>query len=84
MIESASRAGCERYFFSSSACAYNTDLQKDPKVTALKESDAYPAMAGRGYGWEPRTPLRVGLKNTYDWIKEQFYLRKAGKKTIAE
>jgi GDP-D-mannose 3', 5'-epimerase len=52
MIESASRAGAERYFFSSSACAYNTELQKDPKVRALKESDAYPAMAERGYGWE--------------------------------
>jgi GDP-D-mannose 3',5'-epimerase len=52
MIESAFRAGAERYFFSSSACAYNTDLQKDPDVRALKESDAYPAMAERGYGWE--------------------------------
>jgi nucleoside-diphosphate-sugar epimerase len=52
MIESAYKAGCERYFFSSSACVYNTDLQKDPKVTALKESDAYPAMSERGYGWE--------------------------------
>ena len=39
-------------FFSSSACAYNTQLQQDPKVRALKESDAYPAMAQRGYGWE--------------------------------
>jgi nucleoside-diphosphate-sugar epimerase len=52
MIESAYRAGARRYFFSSSACAYNTELQQDPKVTALKESDAYPAMAERGYGWE--------------------------------
>ncbi len=52
LIEAACRAGAERYFFSSSACAYNTDLQKDPKVLALKESDAYPAMAERGYGWE--------------------------------
>jgi nucleoside-diphosphate-sugar epimerase len=52
MIESAYRAGCQRYFYSSSACVYNTDLQKDPKVRALKESDAYPAMAERGYGWE--------------------------------
>ena len=52
MVESAYRAGVERYFFSSSACAYNTDLQKDPHVRALKESDAYPAMAERGYGWE--------------------------------
>ena len=38
--------------FLSSACVYNTDLQKDPNVRALKESDAYPAMAERGYGWE--------------------------------
>ena len=52
MIESAYRAGARRYFFSSSACAYNTQLQQDSKVTALKESDAYPAMAERGYGWE--------------------------------
>jgi nucleoside-diphosphate-sugar epimerase len=52
MIEAAYRAGAERYFFSSSACAYNTDLQQDPNVRALKESDAYPAMAERGYGWE--------------------------------
>jgi GDP-D-mannose 3',5'-epimerase len=52
MIEAAYRAGARRYFFSSSACAYNTLLQKDPKVRALKESDAYPAMAERGYGWE--------------------------------
>jgi GDP-D-mannose 3', 5'-epimerase len=52
MVESAYRAGARRYFFSSSACAYNTDLQQDPNVRALKETDAYPAMAERGYGWE--------------------------------
>jgi nucleoside-diphosphate-sugar epimerase len=52
MIEAAYRAGAERYFFSSSACAYNVELQQDPNVRALKESDAYPAMAERGYGWE--------------------------------
>ena len=52
MIEESYCAGVERYFFSSSACAYNTELQKDPLVRALKESDAYPAMAERGYGWE--------------------------------
>jgi nucleoside-diphosphate-sugar epimerase len=52
MVEAAYRAGARRYFFSSSACAYNTLLQQDPKVRALKESDAYPAMAERGYGWE--------------------------------
>src|SRR5579864_7259082 len=52
MIESAYRAGTRRYFYSSSACAYNTQLQQDANVRALKEADAYPAMAERGYGWE--------------------------------
>lgn len=52
MIEAAYRAGAQRYFYSSSACAYNVTLQQDPNVRALKESDAYPAMAERGYGWE--------------------------------
>ena len=52
LLEAAYRAGVRRYFFSSSACVYNTLLQQDPKIRALKEADAYPAMAERGYGWE--------------------------------
>lgn len=52
LIESAYRAGVRRYFYSSSACAYNVQLQKDTNVRALKESDAYPAFPERGYGWE--------------------------------
>ncbi len=52
MLEAAYNAGVVRYFFSSSACAYNIDLQQDPNVRALKESDAYPANPERGYGWE--------------------------------
>jgi GDP-D-mannose 3',5'-epimerase len=52
MLEAAYRAGAERYFYSSTACVYNTELQTDPNVRALKETDAYPAMAERGYGWE--------------------------------
>ena len=52
MVEASYQAGVQRFFFSSSACAYNITLQQDPNVRALKESDAYPAMAERGYGWE--------------------------------
>jgi nucleoside-diphosphate-sugar epimerase len=52
LLEASYQAGVQRYFFSSSACAYNTTLQQDPNVRALRESDAYPAMAERGYGWE--------------------------------
>lgn len=52
LIEESWRAGVHTYFFASSACAYNTELQKVPTACALKETDAYPAMAERGYGWE--------------------------------
>ncbi len=53
MLLAAKEAGTvERFFYSSSACAYNTEMQRDTDVTALKESDAYPAMAEDGYGWE--------------------------------
>ncbi len=52
LVDAAYKAGAKRYFFSSSACAYNVTLQQDPRSRALRESDAYPAMAERGYGWE--------------------------------
>jgi len=42
----------DRYFFSSSACAYNTSKQKETFIAGLKEEDAYPAMPEDGYGWE--------------------------------
>ncbi len=45
-------AGVERFFFSSSACVYNGDKQKNARVVALKEEDAYPALPEDGYGWE--------------------------------
>ncbi len=42
----------KKYFFSSSACAYNKDLQDKPEILGLNESDAYPANPEDGYGWE--------------------------------
>ena len=42
----------QNYFFSSTACVYNTDLQKNPNIKSLKEEDAYPAKPEDGYGWE--------------------------------
>jgi nucleoside-diphosphate-sugar epimerase len=45
-------AGIERFFYASSACVYNADKQRDPRVTPLKEEDAYPALPEDGYGWE--------------------------------
>jgi GDP-D-mannose 3', 5'-epimerase len=52
MLMAARDADVGRYFFSSSACVYAADKQVNADVTALKESDAYPAMPEDGYGWE--------------------------------
>src|SRR5579872_6166829 len=52
MLVAARDSGVERFFYSSSACVYNGDKQKDPHVTPLKEADAYPALPEDGYGWE--------------------------------
>ena len=52
MIEAAYRAGAQRYFFSSSACAYNTELQKDPNVRALEGIRCLPG--------DGRARLRLG------------------------
>ena len=52
LLMASREVGISRFFFSSSACVYNADLQRDAHVTALKEEDAYPAMPEDGYGWE--------------------------------
>ncbi len=44
--------GIKKYFFSSSACAYNRKKQEDIFIEGLKEDDAYPADPEDGYGWE--------------------------------
>lgn len=53
LIRAAKREVVYRYFFASSACAYNTRLQStDYSVVPLRESDVYPAMPEAGYGEE--------------------------------
>jgi GDP-D-mannose 3',5'-epimerase len=52
MLMASREAGAKQFFFSSSACVYNAEKQRDPRVTPLKEEDAYPAMPEDGYGWE--------------------------------
>jgi nucleoside-diphosphate-sugar epimerase len=52
MLVAARDAEVQRFFYSSSACVYAADKQVSTDVTALKETDAYPAMAEDGYGWE--------------------------------
>jgi len=33
--------------------------------------------------WEPCTPLREGMAKTYAWIADQYFDRKAGKRTVS-
>jgi GDP-D-mannose 3', 5'-epimerase len=52
LLVAAQQAAVSRFFFSSSACVYNADKQRDANVMPLRECDAYPALAEDGYGWE--------------------------------
>src|SRR6202167_1711127 len=58
MLMAARKYSVERFFFSFSDCVYNGDIQHttDDGIRftppALKEADAYPALAEDGYGWE--------------------------------
>src|SRR5271155_3643027 len=52
MLQSALAHGCQRFFYSSSACVYNAEKQTAFVAPSLKEEDAYPAMPEDGYGWE--------------------------------
>jgi GDP-D-mannose 3', 5'-epimerase len=51
-IEAARVNGVDRYLYTSSACIYPGYRQTSSDVAPLKESDAYPADAEDGYGWE--------------------------------
>src|SRR5207247_7244813 len=53
------QAGARRVFVSSSAYAYSVDKQRSVNVVPLTETDAYPAMAEDGYGWEKRVSERM-------------------------
>jgi nucleoside-diphosphate-sugar epimerase len=53
MLKACVESNIERFFFSSSACIYPQELQKDDSYVAyLKELDAYPAQPDSPYGWE--------------------------------
>jgi GDP-D-mannose 3', 5'-epimerase len=52
LLMAARDVGIQRFFYASSACVYNGEKQTDPANPGLKESDAYPALAEDGYGWE--------------------------------
>jgi nucleoside-diphosphate-sugar epimerase len=47
-----------------------------PKGVAGRNSDN--TFIQQVLGWEPSTPLQIGLEKTYTWIQEQYESRKAG------
>jgi nucleoside-diphosphate-sugar epimerase len=75
MVQAALDAGVQRYFYSSSACVYAAEHQRDPAVTALKESDAYPAEPEDGYGWEKLFGERMCRHFTEDFGLPTFVAR---------
>jgi nucleoside-diphosphate-sugar epimerase len=66
-IEAARLSGVKRYLYTSSACIYPLHLQSGTDVTPLKETDAYPADAEDGYGWEKLYMERVCRHYTEDF-----------------
>lgn len=67
MLESSRINRVNKFLFSSSACIYPKYKQTDPDVTALKESDAYPAEPEDAYGWEKLTMENLCLHYIQDY-----------------
>ena len=66
-IEAARINGVKRYLYTSSACIYPGYKQRETDITPLKETDAYPADAEDGYGWEKLYMERVCRHYTEDF-----------------
>jgi nucleoside-diphosphate-sugar epimerase len=70
-------------------------VSKVEKIGTVKLKREYQANAPRGVAgrnsdntfiksvlyWEPNTTFDVGLRHTYDWIKDQYHSRKLGNHT---
>jgi GDP-D-mannose 3',5'-epimerase len=67
LLNASKNVGVERFFFSSSACVYNAQKQKNPVNPGLKEEDAYPAEPEDGYGWEKLFSERLCRHFTEDF-----------------
>jgi nucleoside-diphosphate-sugar epimerase len=75
LLEAARLNGVRRFLFTSSACIYPGYLQDTPNVAPLKESDAYPADAEDGYGWEKLFSERQCRHYTEDYGLETRVVR---------
>ena len=65
----------KKYLFTSSACVYNADKQKETFIESLKETDAYPADPEDGYGWEKLFSERMCRHFTEDFGLETRVVR---------
>ncbi|UCD42449.1 MAG: NAD-dependent dehydratase, partial [Chloroflexota bacterium] len=52
-----------------------------PRGVAGRNSDN--TMIKEILDWEPNIPLREGMQETYAWISQQYWDRKAGKRTVS-
>jgi len=75
MLMAAQAAKAKLFYYSSSACVYNADKQRDTAVIPLKEADAYPAMPEDGYGWEKLFSERMCRHFREDFGLETRYAR---------
>ena len=67
MVKAAMNHKPELIFYSSSACVYNEDLQKDTNNPGLKEEDAWPAQPDLLYGLE-----KLFSEQLYKYLYKEF------------
>jgi nucleoside-diphosphate-sugar epimerase len=67
LLRASLKHNVEKYFFSSSACVYNSKKQSKNFIPGLKEEDAYPADPEDGYGWEKLFSERMCRHFTEDF-----------------
>jgi nucleoside-diphosphate-sugar epimerase len=82
---------------SSELVSINELVSKVERIAGINLARQYDLTAPRGvggrnsdntfikqvFGWEPDTSLDIGLRHTYEWIKEQYLNRKQGKLVVA-
>lgn len=61
VLEFGTKAGVEKFFYSSSACMYPEHNQRDPDNPKCSEDSAYPAAPDSEYGWEKLFSERLYL-----------------------
>src|SRR5260370_23935407 len=61
VVEAGRKAGVKRFFYSSSACIYPEDNQKDPDNPICSEESVYPAAPDSEHGWEKLFSERLYL-----------------------